>query len=162
LAAGAAALSQFSIPSWEEVKSIGAEEGYPPERVQKCFDHYRRAGWTDKQGQPIRNVRHVLSSWMNRPELAQPGATPAPIAPEDARRKEAAERRERTIREEATRIWAMQDWLNSGEACPFESDPQGVIDATRAKIEEKYGPDSMAELDKAVAEVTEEKRRKSR
>ncbi|GEM_PF-4885405 len=158
-AAGAAALSHFSLESF---KAIGAEEGYPPERVQKCFQHYRRSGWKDRQGQPVRNVRAVLSSWMNRPELSNPAEAAPSFSPEESRRAEAAQRRARTIREAAERCWAMGDWIKSGEVCPWEPDPPGAIDRARAKVESLYGAGALDELERAIDEVKREKSRAAR
>ena len=162
LAAGAAALSQIEIPSLEEVKAFGAEHGFPPERVAKFYRHYEACGWRDAQGQPVLNWKGKVSSWMNRPELAQPGAVPAPISAEDARRKDDAERRKRTIREGAEKIVAMQSWIDSGvdtpEKHPYGHNPPEEIANAREEIEKKYGMPGLDELSKVTAVVTEEKR----
>ena len=70
-AAGAATLTQspIEVPSLEVFTSFGVEQGMDAERVEKCFRHYEASGWRDAQGQPVRNWKAKLSSWMNRPEL---------------------------------------------------------------------------------------------
>lgn len=61
--------SQIEVPSLEVFRSFGVEQGMDAERVEKCFRHYEASGWRDTQGQPVRNWKAKLSSWMNRPEL---------------------------------------------------------------------------------------------
>ncbi len=156
-AADAAALSQFDIPSLETFKTFGIERGFQPDRVEKCFRHYETSGWKDSGGQPVRNWKAKLSSWMNRPELAQPGEAATPISPEESRRKEDDERRKRTIREGAERIVAMQSWIDSGDKCPY-GDPQADIETARNTIQKRYGPSALVELEKDIAKVTDEKR----
>lgn len=70
-AACAATLSHdgTEIPSLEVFRSFGAKHGMDPVKVEKCFRHYEASDWRDTQGQPVRNWKAKLSSWMNRPEL---------------------------------------------------------------------------------------------
>ena len=156
--AAGAALSQFDIPSSEIFKAFGAERGFPAERVEKCFRHYETSGWKDRDGKPIGNWRAALSSWMNRPELAAQGEAEKPIPPEVSKRKEAAERRQRDIREAAEFAIAMQSWIDSGEKCPYWDNPQAELDGRRAEVEKKYGAPGLDDLGKAIAEIAAEKK----
>lgn len=73
--------SQIEIPSLEVFRSFGAKHGMDPVKVEKCFRHYEASGWRDAQGQPVRNWKAKLSSWMNRPELEATGAKRAEVKP---------------------------------------------------------------------------------
>ena len=150
-AAGVVALSRIEIPSLEAVKAFGAERGFSPERVEKCFRHYEASGWRDKDGQPVRNWQAKLSSWMNRPELAVP-AEPVKEAetPEEIHHREAAKRRGYDIQQAAGVIQAEMSWIAGGERTHHGRDAQAEIDAERKKIFARYGDTGIAELEKAL------------
>lgn len=78
--------SEIEIPSFEVFRRFGQEQGFNPARVEKCFRHYEACDWRDTQGQPVRNWKAKLSSWMNRPELeAAKPKKPEPKPGDDGR-----------------------------------------------------------------------------
>ena len=152
-AAGAAALSQFEIPSLETFKAFGAERGFQAARVEKCFRHYEASGWKDKDGQPVRNWQAKLSSWMNRPELISSGEPEIPIPLEESRRREAEERRSIEIHESAKCICAEQSWIECGKSQHHGRDAKAEIQTERGNIKAKYGEPGLADLDKVIAKM---------
>lgn len=142
------------IPTSAEVAAYAAEIGFRLDPGH-FLDYWEERGWKFKGGVPMASWKATIRNWkrMDAQRLSSPPATSSPRDPAASRRQEAAQRRDAVIRESAQRIVAMLSWMESGEKCPYFSDPQDEIEREKAKIEDHYGPLGIQDLRKAVAEL---------
>ena len=58
---------EFVFPTYEEVKAFFIENEEPLEKLDKCFNYYNDANWTNRDGKKVKDwKRTIKTNWFNK------------------------------------------------------------------------------------------------
>jgi len=78
---------EFVTPTYEEVKAFFIENEEPLEKLDKCFNYYNDANWTNRDGKKVKDwKRTIKTNWFNKNKKEE-STRYIPAAPSASSRK---------------------------------------------------------------------------